>query len=165
MADRERKSLRERARDQDEHLYETDRGLFKDVIPNYSLTNSTTNLLYLTDLVLFSQGRDLWETDKQLYRTKEDCDEISLMNEIERLKKSAFLYDGNNMMSSKNNRKNGDLENDEEKDNEDAQCAICLSNFSGKCIRLRCNHQYHETCILQSLEREKRECPMCRGAI
>lgn len=48
---------------------------------------------------------------------------------------------------------------------EDEKCAICLlpnENLSGqKFMKLPCNHEFHDTCILPWLEKTN-SCPMCR---
>lgn len=47
----------------------------------------------------------------------------------------------------------------------DEKCAICLlpnENLSGqKFLKLPCNHEFHDTCILPWLEKTN-SCPMCR---
>lgn len=48
---------------------------------------------------------------------------------------------------------------------DDEKCAICLlpnENLEGqKYLKLPCNHEFHDTCILPWLEKTN-SCPMCR---
>lgn len=51
------------------------------------------------------------------------------------------------------------VEVDENQDT--TQCSICFEQVSGTCVKLRCNHIFHENCIVRWLERHN-NCPMCR---
>ena len=90
----------------DAHLYESDRRLFRDRIRENTTTNNNSNddllathrreteqLLYASDASLFSQGADLWLSDRLLYRTKRDFDDESLRRDVERLRtESGFVF-------------------------------------------------------------------------
>jgi hypothetical protein len=47
---------------------------------------------------------------------------------------------------------------------ESAECPICIAQFSGKIIRLSCEHEFHEHCIATWLEYGK-TCPLCRKGL
>ena len=52
---------------------------------------------------------------------------------------------------------------------EGKECMICLNSFSEQeeVIQLNChhNHLFHYTCLLQWLNMNKKECPICRTNI
>ena len=57
----------------------------------------------------------------------------------------------------------------EKTENTEIQCAVCLSNFSRKCIT-PCNHEFCKDCIIQSIQysfrnRNRTACPLCRTDI
>lgn len=160
--------------DPDAHLYESDRQLFRDRITGGESNNNNNNneddlltthrretrrLLYASDVSLYSHGADLWSSDRMLYRTKGDFDEESLRRDVERLRtESGFVFSS----SSNNNNK---ISGETKKQHFSSECAICLTEFADgdRCIKLKCKHAYHEACIVKTLEREKRECPLCRS--
>ena len=134
-----------RERHPDAHLYETDKALYRDRVPCYGIDLREEEIrrrLYESDEALYSQGEALWDSDEVLFATKEDNEEKARRREMKRLKASAYEY---------------------EKE-EETQCAVCLSQYAkgDRCVRLRCDHVYHEACLLKTLERDKRECPLCR---
>ena len=48
-----------------------------------------------------------------------------------------------------------------EQENRDV-CAICIDEASGKMAKFdNCGHQYHFTCIRETLDREFKQCPIC----
>jgi hypothetical protein len=167
----------------DAHLYESDRRLFRDRIRENTTTNNNSNddllathrreteqLLYASDASLFSQGADLWLSDRLLYRTKRDFDDESLRRDVERLRtESGFVFHTASTTRSESRRGCNSSSNSGEGDGEEvahfSECAICLAEFANgeRCIKLKCKHVYHETCIVKTLEREKRECPLCRS--
>ena len=167
----------------DAHLYESDRRLFRDRIRENTTTNNNSNddllathrreteqLLYASDASLFSQGADLWLSDRLLYRTKRDFDDESLRRDVERLRtESGFVFRSASTTRSESRRGCNSSSNSGEGDGEEvahfSECAICLAEFANgeRCIKLKCKHVYHETCIVKTLEREKRECPLCRS--
>lgn len=42
-------------------------------------------------------------------------------------------------------------------------CAVCLSELSGACKTLPCNHEFHRRCINQWKVRGNNTCPYCRA--
>ena len=167
--------------DPDAHLYESDRQLFRDRITGGESNNNNNNnnnneddllathrretrrLLYASDVSLYSHGADLWSSDRMLYRTKGDFDEESLRRDVERLRtESGFVFSSS---SNNNNTISGEGVGETQKEHFSSECAICLTEFADgdRCIKLKCKHAYHEACIVKTLEREKRECPLCRS--
>jgi len=162
----------------DAHLYESDRQLFRDRITGGESNNNNNNneddllathrretrrLLYASDVSLYSHGADLWSSDRMLYRTKGDFDEESLRRDVERLRtESGFVFSSS---SNNNNKTSGEGVGETQKEHFSSECAICLTEFADgdRCIKLKCKHAYHEACIVKTLEREKRECPLCRS--
>lgn len=45
--------------------------------------------------------------------------------------------------------------------NDTFECSICLDNNQNNVIELICGHQYHQNCIMESLNYSNR-CPLCR---
>ena len=167
--------------DPDAHLYESDRQLFRDRITGGESNNNNNNnnededdllathrretrrLLYASDVSLYSHGADLWSSDRMLYRTKGDFDEESLRRDVERLRtESGFVFSSS---SNNSNTISGEGVGETQKEHFSSECAICLTEFADgdRCIKLKCKHAYHEACIVKTLEREKRECPLCRS--
>jgi hypothetical protein len=48
-------------------------------------------------------------------------------------------------------------------DGTEDQCSICLSNLTGACKTLPCNHCFHRRCIIAWKNRGNHTCPMCRA--
>ena len=45
-------------------------------------------------------------------------------------------------------------------------CSICLESFDDKnIIILECSHQFHASCIFQTLSTNHNRCPLCRSKI
>ena len=52
--------------------------------------------------------------------------------------------------------------------NDDAVCAVCLSEFAmdDKVLLLtNCCHVYHETCLMKWLDVQQKSCPLCRSPL
>lgn len=47
---------------------------------------------------------------------------------------------------------------------EDDPCCICLDDLNPTTLKLKCNHSFHNICIIDWLKRET-TCPMCRQFI
>jgi hypothetical protein len=47
---------------------------------------------------------------------------------------------------------------------ESAECSICIAQFSGRVIRLPCEHEFHEHCVATWLEYAD-ACPLCRKTL
>ncbi len=160
---RRRRKEEEERQHPDAHLYESDRQLFRDRISRHadSLIRQDASNLFASDENLFKQGADLWSSDRLLYRTKEDFEEESLARDIERLKRDRGFVFGDRSSGEKGEI----LDVSSRTSSALPECAVCLVEFvnGDRCIRLKCKHAYHETCIVKTLEREKRECPLCRS--
>lgn len=51
---------------------------------------------------------------------------------------------------------------------ENLTCSICFNSFldtDEKCLKLKCNHMFHEACIIQWIFKTSNTCPLCRKNI
>lgn len=54
-------------------------------------------------------------------------------------------------------------ENDE--NNENKMCPICLEKISSEYLHTDCDHSYHNDCLMKWIEEDKTTCPLCRKNI
>lgn len=50
-----------------------------------------------------------------------------------------------------------------ESENPENTCSVCLSELTGPCKKLPCNHEFHRRCILEWKNRGNNTCPYCRA--